>query len=426
MSQTTNAFTKFGRLTLPSKIGILGGLASIIALGWLIADKYSAANPSTPPKPEHVSNVRQDNVGGDAIVNTGEHSTIHVVKGASSSSARNELQREIIKNIRTADEHLGGIHAMFSTCSLWPSQEVAKVLEQSQSFLRARPFTTDSFAAAKTHSELTDADGWEHVVGFYSHMTDGVVRNRSELTETCQQLLNQGVDKKALTECLTMWINSTEGNYHVLNIAGQVALESIGIADDLLQTTVTQLKYLPLAAGQKTGVSEMLEKRLKTMSPFQLVDSLTKIDVIEKLKHLATEDFDGHAALAMRARNIGFPEEAKIVFEKLADRMASNMRVVKYAEIGIRQIDDPSTYSSLRGLFVAGFVEGDSAGRSAGLTLGDVLISYDGIPLDDAEDLDRAKRITRSNMIDLVVIRRGERLSLRCKSGPLGTEIWGY
>ena len=441
MSSRTSVFTKFGRLTLPSKIGVLGGIASIVGLAWLFIaggpGGTSKAAPSSTPNSHQLTHsgngnieqteVRQEHVGGDAVVNTGDNSTITLVKGASAAAAKRELRREIIGNMLVGDEHLGGIEATVSTCQLWPSQAVAEALSRAQAFVQDRPFATQAYATAKTHPELTDADGWEHVAGFYQHIRDGVVRNRRELTATCEQLLSQGVDKDLLKETLLTWVANTEGNYHALNITGQVALQRLGLSEDeVQQSVVSRLKFLPSAAGWEDGASEMLEERFAQRSPFELIDSLTKADVLQKLRGLSAGDFDGHARLAMRARNMGHEDEARLVFENLADGMVTNDVVVRYAKVGIDQLNNPEAYSSLRGLFVAGFVEGASAGRDAGLQQGDVLIGYDGLPINEFADLERAKRLADSDEVKLLVVRRGERMVLRCAAGPLGTETWEY
>lgn len=420
---------RFRRLSFWNKIGVVGAIASVLAVPLAAAFfLLSMRGTSQPALESQTPDVLVKNSGdsGIAIAEFGEGDVIINPPPRASEeelqAARDELVREIEQNLWTANEHLG-LATVLLESQFWPAKALSADVDLVRTRMRDRPFSRDAFLAARTRSELVAAESWEHVDGFYHHLTEGVERTLRGQLESLESVLRmRSPPSLEVCEALEAWAAGLEGYYHVLVVRGELALDDL-LGEEEAGRRTLDMRYLQLASA-KIG-DEALSTRLRTLcadsvnhDPHSLI-CLTKLS---ELRSIPDDNIQMHIEIAVFARSFDCPEVARATYRAMIDRFPTDRISVAYAKTGLAQLDNPEHFRDVRGLFVTDFAS-SSPGHDAGIRMSDVLIGYDDRPINTIDDLIDAIATASVDSVRILVVRGDQIFSVECPRGRLGIEF---
>ena len=217
------------------------------------------------------------------------------------------------------------------------------------------------------------------------------MRNVPAQLSTLEAVIRQReASRDNVCAALGQWAACVEGSYHILDELGVLALEKLTDAESARQR-VAWMKYLPLASGKAGNgcPSARLRKKCEE-EPDQIGTALDKacLGLLIQIDQ-ASSNAEDLIVLAARARALHCQEVTTKIYETIKERHSTHAVSRAYAVVGLDQLAHPEKYHHVRGVFVTDFA-GKSIGRDSGVHVGDVLIAYDGVQIETADDLVRA------------------------------------
>lgn len=351
-----------------------------------------------------------------------ETQRLYSSREAELTAARKELVKEIESNLWTANEHLG-LAGTLASGRLWPAEAMAESLELIRIKMDQRPFSSSAYIAAKTRPELIAGDTWNKVEEFYDHLDEGINLNLRDTLETLESVIRMPFPEHELVcSSLETWAGTLEGHYHVLNVLGREALQG-NVADESLQEMTSHMKFLRNASAE-FGHADDLSTRLKdacAQAPRSPSFGFHCASLMLELKQLSG-DVQDYVIVAVRSRSLHCESVSRAAYDTIIQRFPDDRVTVIYARTGLRQLDSPDVFLGARGLFVTDFAS-DSPGRDAGLHVGDVLLNYEGRPLNTFDELVAAISQARNQTVPATIVRNDTRMEVVLPRGRLGVEF---
>ena len=151
-----NLLDRFQRLTTWNKVGVVGALASIIALPLALSSVLADDNSLSVE-------------GGDSsnnILTTGNNNEINVgTSQAETDAAMILVLIEIEENLFAADLHIGLCSTLIET-DIWPAEVLVGTLESIRAGIAREPLRQDAYLAAQTKEEIVTSPNWQSVRSF--------------------------------------------------------------------------------------------------------------------------------------------------------------------------------------------------------------------------------------------------------------------
>jgi S1-C subfamily serine protease len=173
-----------------------------------------------------------------------------------------------------------------------------------------------------------------------------------------------------------------------------------------VEITVAQFRKA-LLAGQDAGVQQAMVWNLAQMR------SPAAIETLQALFNDASQDPSLRARIAPELALADNPELARSL--ETAALSDPDPTVRNAAKAALVSLDPPAT-----GYMITGTLP-DSQAAAAGITTGDILISYGGKPTRDLDDLRAAAAdATGQEQVPVVVVRDGVQVTIYLRPGQMG------
>ena len=345
-------------------------------------------------------------------------------------AARIQLALEIRRNLETADRLAGSTESLLQENS-WPPDQFAAHIRALREQRAEHPFEDAAHKAASAWPSIVRSSAWPAVESAYQTIQQSVAsdlaRAERDLIDLCIQKPAPNADE--IAPFAESWARAAGVAFAALRRHSATALE--GLTPEGLATepplALPHLDALADDQGESLAARLVAHIHAHQVGPAEKFTAMLCLEIVqERLPKLHPADIEGHTALASFARRVGCDESAKVVFRRMIELFHEDAVMLEYARTGLDQLEHPERYHATKGLFVTDFAASRSAARDAGIRFDDVLISYDGRPLDLMDEfVDMIANLEKPQSV-IVLVRKGETLRVTVPRGSLGVELVGF